>query len=186
MNVKQQQSAETRQKFIDAALELFGEQGYHETSMNAIATRAGFTRANLYLHFPNKAAIVAAKMLEIEPELLDAFLALFTLESKDFTAIRGWLDFMVLRWEEHEVLFEATQFAVASDDATSTAWLDMIHRVARQLPGFADDPQRRQDFIALVMGLDRNFAFLLMRNNRKRYELVLQSLARQWMTLFAR
>lgn len=45
MNLRDQQAAETRQRFIDAAFELFSEQGYGASSMNQIAKLAGRRRA---------------------------------------------------------------------------------------------------------------------------------------------
>lgn len=50
----------TRQSILDAALVLFDEQGYAQTSINAIAQKIGATRGAVYGHFANKEAILAA------------------------------------------------------------------------------------------------------------------------------
>jgi AcrR family transcriptional regulator len=43
-----------REQLLDVALEEFGSTGYHETSMNTIALRAGVTKPVVYQHFPSK------------------------------------------------------------------------------------------------------------------------------------
>ncbi|WP_018296689.1 TetR/AcrR family transcriptional regulator [Corynebacterium lubricantis] len=186
MNQKERQSAETKQKFVDAAFELFEENGYAETSMNAIAQRAGFSRANLYLHFSKKSDIVRVRMKKIEVDIYLPFAELFAVRAHDETTVREWLEHMREMWSQFKVEFHAMEQAMSTDEQVASEWLDMIRRIARQLPGLSDDTQRYQDFIALLMGLDRNFYFLYVRNNLLHEEYVLQALTRQWLTLFRR
>src|SRR5690625_7988622 len=94
MNLKEQKFADTRRRFIDAAFELFSQQGYSATSMNQIAKHAAGSRANLYLHFRNKPDLVLAKMREIEPSIIVPFQELFEIDSHDATSIRAWLERM--------------------------------------------------------------------------------------------
>ncbi len=56
-----------RQRILDAAREVFAEQGLEGASLRAIAARAGYTPAALYFHFDSREAIYA--------ELLRASLA---------------------------------------------------------------------------------------------------------------
>ncbi|WP_395108036.1 TetR/AcrR family transcriptional regulator [Actinomadura sp. SCN-SB] len=46
--------ASTRRKIVEVSLELFGEQGFFTTSVDAIAKAAGISRATLYQYFPGK------------------------------------------------------------------------------------------------------------------------------------
>jgi AcrR family transcriptional regulator len=46
-----------RQKVLAAALELFGERGYHETSIAEIGERAGISKSVLYHYFGSKAGL---------------------------------------------------------------------------------------------------------------------------------
>ncbi|MEO3783810.1 TetR/AcrR family transcriptional regulator [Actinocorallia sp. B10E7] len=48
----------TAQKLLTAALEAFGEQGYHGTSTRQVALRAGMSPAALYMHFSSKEALL--------------------------------------------------------------------------------------------------------------------------------
>jgi AcrR family transcriptional regulator len=50
----------TRQRILDAALELFNRNGYASTSQAEIAAAAGIRQGNLTYHFPTKIELVAA------------------------------------------------------------------------------------------------------------------------------
>ena len=51
---------DTRERFVAAALELFSEQGYDETTVAQIAERAGSTKSTFHRHFPDKRDVLAA------------------------------------------------------------------------------------------------------------------------------
>jgi AcrR family transcriptional regulator len=55
------------QTIIDAAHQLFVEQGFAATSMRQIAERSGIALGGIYNHFPNKDAIFSAVILERHP-----------------------------------------------------------------------------------------------------------------------
>lgn len=184
MNLKEQKAAETRRRFIDVAFELFSEQGYGATSMNQIARHAGGSRANLYLHFRNKPDLVLAKMREIEPGIIAPFRELFETAPHDAASIRTWLERMRGLWLELKVEFAAMEQAMSEDEEVAGEWLGMIRRMSMTLPGLADDKQRMQDFLSLLMSLDRNYYFLYVRDHRDNEAFVLDALVRQWLTLF--
>ena len=54
--------ASTRERILSAAIDLFGRQGYHGTSVGEIETAAGLVprSGGLYKHFPSKAALLEA------------------------------------------------------------------------------------------------------------------------------
>ncbi|MDC7127012.1 MAG: TetR/AcrR family transcriptional regulator [Spirochaetales bacterium] len=54
---KQKRSIEVKNKIKTAALELFSEKGYHNTSTNEIAKKAGVSIGSLYSYFVDKKAI---------------------------------------------------------------------------------------------------------------------------------
>lgn len=57
-------AAERRERIVAAALEEFAARGWAQTSMGAIADRAGVTRAVLYDHFDSKQALYLAVLSE--------------------------------------------------------------------------------------------------------------------------
>lgn len=52
----------TRELVLDAALEMFVEQGYRATSVRDIAARCAMTHPGLLYHFPSKAALLMAAL----------------------------------------------------------------------------------------------------------------------------
>ncbi len=59
-----------RQRLVAAALDLFTEQGYDETTVAQIADRAGLTRSTFFRHFSDKREILTAGQ-----EMLSSLLA---------------------------------------------------------------------------------------------------------------
>ncbi len=51
------QELETRQRIVEAALELHGSVGPSRTTISAIAERAGVRRATVYRHFPDERSL---------------------------------------------------------------------------------------------------------------------------------
>lgn len=58
-----------RERVLQAGLELFGERGYHATSIAEIGERAGIAKSVLYHHFGSKAGLYGA-IAEAETGLL--------------------------------------------------------------------------------------------------------------------
>lgn len=58
--LREVQKALTRERVIEAAMEIFDERGFGPTTMNEIAARANLNRGTIYLHFADKPAIIQA------------------------------------------------------------------------------------------------------------------------------
>jgi TetR/AcrR family fatty acid metabolism transcriptional regulator len=50
----------TRRRILDAALDVFGERGYHAAAVDEIVARADASKGTFYFHFPNKQGIFLA------------------------------------------------------------------------------------------------------------------------------
>ena len=57
-------AADRREAILDAARSAFAERGFHETSLDSVAERAGVSKALLYEHFSSKRELYVA-MLEM-------------------------------------------------------------------------------------------------------------------------
>ena len=57
MKRRAERQAETRQKIVEAAVELHGTVGPAQTSLSMIAERAGVQRHTLYAHFPDERSL---------------------------------------------------------------------------------------------------------------------------------
>ena len=60
LNKRADRLAETRQRIVDAAVELHTTLGPGKTPVSAIAERAGVQRHTVYAHFPDTASLFAA------------------------------------------------------------------------------------------------------------------------------
>jgi len=61
------EAEETRENIIDAAITLFLRDGVSKTTLEKIATEAGYTRGAVYHHFENKATLLRELMMMIKP-----------------------------------------------------------------------------------------------------------------------
>jgi AcrR family transcriptional regulator len=61
-----------RQQLLDVARDVFSEGGFHATSMDDVALRAGVTKPVLYQHFPSKRALYVELLNDTGAHLLRA------------------------------------------------------------------------------------------------------------------
>lgn len=62
----------TRHALLEAALNVFGEKGYHGAAVDDIVDRAGRSKGAAYFHFPSKAAIFRALVRELANQLVNS------------------------------------------------------------------------------------------------------------------
>lgn len=70
LRARGEQVAETRARIVEAIMRLHGEVGPRNTTVSAIAARAGVERLTVYRHFKNEAEMFAAcshRYLELNP-----------------------------------------------------------------------------------------------------------------------
>jgi AcrR family transcriptional regulator len=68
---REQHVADTRKALVDAARQLFTEQGYAATGTEEIVAAAGVTRGALYHHFRDKSDLFRAVMEEVAREVAE-------------------------------------------------------------------------------------------------------------------
>ena len=78
---KTQKGDQTKALILETALEIFRERGYEETTMRAIAEKAGLSLGNAYYYFHSKEYLIQAFYQRLHDEHLAA--ALPALEKKD-------------------------------------------------------------------------------------------------------
>ena len=59
-----------RRQLLDTACDVFAERGFHATSMDDVAARAGVTKPVLYQHFPSKRALFVELLDDVGHQLL--------------------------------------------------------------------------------------------------------------------
>ena len=63
-------AADRREQILAVALDVFAAGGYHETTLEAVASRAGVSKALIYEHFDSKRALHLALLRRYEHDLL--------------------------------------------------------------------------------------------------------------------
>src|SRR5271167_4150372 len=61
-NKHQARTEETQAKILDAAEEVFSEQGFEKAQLEEVAARAGYTRGAIYAHYASKEDVFLALM----------------------------------------------------------------------------------------------------------------------------
>jgi AcrR family transcriptional regulator len=98
MNVKDKrvvQGDATRAALLRAARELFGAQGYVDTSNDEIVARAGVTKGALYHHFKGKEDLFRAVFEQVQHEVTDQAVAEFLQPDSWEALVQGcalWVD----------------------------------------------------------------------------------------------
>ena len=88
--VRNQRKAANRKRLVTAAKELFMQQGYDATTMEAIAERAGLHVQTLYRHFDSKVELVVAG----DEEQLAHFRGAIRDEQRKDTTIQFWREYV--------------------------------------------------------------------------------------------
>lgn len=64
-------AARRRRQLLEVALQVFGERGFHPTSMNDVAEAAGVTKPVLYQHFRSKRDLYREVLTDVGTQLLE-------------------------------------------------------------------------------------------------------------------
>jgi AcrR family transcriptional regulator len=111
----------TQQRILDAALHVFGEAGYHQTSIDRITKHAGCSRVSFYQYFSSKEdvfrhlAAQVGRQVSASTEALDAL----TADAGGWAALRSWVARYGDIYERYEPVFRSFAAAAASDEAVA-------------------------------------------------------------------
>jgi AcrR family transcriptional regulator len=88
--LREKRKAQTRANLIQAAMELFANNGYQETTLEQVAEKAGLHVQTLYRHFRSKQELATAT----DQDLLDEFRSIITAPNRSgntFACWRAWV-----------------------------------------------------------------------------------------------
>jgi AcrR family transcriptional regulator len=98
---------ETRNRILDAALRLFRERGFEQTTMREIASEAGVATGAAYYYYRSKEELVMAFYVRTDEEGRAAFQKVID-STKDLKKrIRGIIDVKFAQFTEHRALLSA-------------------------------------------------------------------------------
>jgi AcrR family transcriptional regulator len=109
----------TQQRILDAALKVFGEDGYHQCGIDRITKVAGCSRASFYQYFAGKEDVFRHLVGQVGRQLNASVEVLgpITGDAEGWQAIRSWVDRYADIYERFEPVFQVFQAALESDEA---------------------------------------------------------------------
>lgn len=162
--------AESTQKILMAAMELFATDGFPGTSVNAIAKKAGVSKGLIYNYFDSKEDIVKGlidMMFHMADDIIDQAAAMESPSPKAelknlidvfFDTVKQQMDMM--RWIL-PLVFQASKFSFVNEMVTqkAEATIGAMQRLFERLD--YDDPKREAWLLGAVMdGLGLNVAIM--------------------------
>jgi TetR/AcrR family transcriptional regulator, repressor for uid operon len=132
-------------QILSAAAKVFGESGFHGSSMAALAKQAGMSVGHIYHYFENKDAIIEALVDRATEEVGGMFEEAHHPGDDALTTLVDWLDARVERQLDRdraplrlEILAEAARnprIAEKLRSADAASHLRLTELVSEQLPG---------------------------------------------------
>lgn len=98
---------ETRDRILDAALRLFRERGFEQTTMRDVATEAGVATGAAYYYYRSKEDLVMAFYLRTDEEAGETFAKVIASSKELKKRIRGMIDAKFAQFADHRSLLAA-------------------------------------------------------------------------------
>jgi AcrR family transcriptional regulator len=109
-----------REQILNAARDVFSENGYDQSSVDQIAKRAGLSRSTVYEYFPSKAEMLrgcfAARREELAEELARRIDCAVGIEEQ----LTAFFEICLSRVDENRAFFLAVAFPMPLDEATAS------------------------------------------------------------------
>ena len=146
----------TQQRILDAALKVFGDEGYHQTSIERITTQAGCSRASFYQYFSGKEDVFQQLTGQVARQLNASTEALgpLTPDAEGWAAIHAWVMRHADIHRRYEPVFHAFQAASEIDEDVaigSARWTDRTLARIRARLTTTTVPARQLDQVILVL-----------------------------------
>jgi TetR/AcrR family transcriptional repressor of nem operon len=159
MRKSRQETADTRQRIVEAASAEFRRKGIDGTALADLMAAAGLTHGGFYKHFQSKEQVVTESLalaIESMVESMERTVSASPGERGLHTAIA---DYLSIRYRD-DVAGGCPFVALGSDmarsgdavrDVTTTGFLNMVDVIARQLDGMSPAAARKEALWMLSM-----------------------------------
>ncbi|MGB3484696.1 MAG: TetR/AcrR family transcriptional regulator [Mycobacterium sp.] len=145
------------QQMLDAAVQVFSVNGYHETSMDAIAARAEISKPMLYLYYGSKEELFGACLTRELSRFVEAVRADvdFTLPPRDMlrNTILSFLRYIDANRASWIVLYTQATSSTAFAHTVREGRERVIDLVARLLSAGTRNPEPDTDFQMMAIAL---------------------------------
>ena len=155
--IREQHRALTRSQILRAARQLFETEPYHDISVEAIAKRAGVSRATVYLHFDNKRQILDELITDLRREADVLWPNLSVSNDRSAAALTPHVAAFLDAIRRHSGAFRAwMQAGVTEDDVAGTSRRDLDRVRLLVFPDAApDDSDALARTVVLVSVIER-------------------------------
>lgn len=119
-----------QQRILDAALQVFGEDGYHDCGVIRITEVAGCSRAAFYQYFSSKEDVFRHLAGQVARQLTASAEALgrITPDQGGWDTLRAWVERHGAIYDRYEPVFRAFQAAAESDEAVASGAVRIADR----------------------------------------------------------
>lgn len=139
----------SREKLLAAATQLFCNDGYAATAIDAITAAAGVSRITYYRHFPSKAAIALEIFQRAAAEAVPHVLAITARDFRDRATVIAWLtEYFAVNRDMQRILRVLIQANVTEADFSEEVRpfiFGLIAALGQSIPAFAIDPDAPAD-----------------------------------------
>ena len=145
------------QQMLDAAVTVFSEKGFHDTSMDAIAAAAEISKPMLYLYYGSKEELFAASIAREGQRFVEALSpatdAALTPREQLRAALVGFLGFVDEHRPSWMVLYRQSMGDQAFAGQVRTSRDRLIELTAKLLESSTREPEPDTDFAIMAVAL---------------------------------
>ncbi|MCJ0902039.1 TetR family transcriptional regulator [Rhodococcus sp. SRB_17] len=145
------------QQMLDAAVDVFSDRGFHETSMDAIAAKAEISKPMLYLYYGSKEELFAACIhregLRFLEALAPAGAPNLTPREQLRAALEGFLGFVGANRKSWMVLYRQAVGQQAFAGTVQSSRDRLIELTAHLLESSTKDPDAAHDYGIIAIAL---------------------------------
>lgn len=156
-NGKRLPRAVREQQMLDAAVEEFATHGFHGTSMDMVAARAGVSKPMVYLYYGSKDELFAACVYREEQRFLDALSEAIAYaegaRERLRAVITAFLTYVDSNRESWRVLFEQSGLEPGFSGLITSARERLVEMTARLLASSAREQRDEEDFWLVAVAL---------------------------------
>ncbi len=143
---KERERRMRREDILQAAGKLFAENGYKNTSMNAIAKKADFSKRTLYQYFENKSDLFLSVALQIYESLLTHLENTKLKEDTGYSKIKellfAYFDFYQKNEDKFRIIYDIGKVRKETDNPKLKKYFNIYKTFTDELKGLIMEGQK--------------------------------------------
>src|SRR4051794_12496094 len=146
---------ETRERIVEATIEILSEQGYHRCSVDRITSQAGCSRVAFYQYFSSRDDVIRQLAADVVEQIQDIVERLdpLTPDTRGWESIRAWVAAYGDLYERYGGLFHALRAAIDSTEDVASIRAGTVARTVAQLRSKLADTALTVSYLDVVLEL---------------------------------